>query len=107
MKKTVLGRIECPHCGMAEGMRVTLDRSQNPFGFCDGGCGGQLLVGGKNAPERRAAFLRRHPHIAAALAASENPEPERTPEPDPEPVPTPKNPEPTPAPAARRSPFFL
>ncbi len=57
----VLGHIDCPCCGLKEGMRVTEDKSGNPFGFCDFGGNQQLRVGGSS--ERVAQFFQRYPHV--------------------------------------------
>lgn len=59
--RTILGHIDCPHCGTAGGMRITPDRNGAPFGYCEAECGGQLRVGGD--PRRVAAFYRKHPHV--------------------------------------------
>lgn len=63
MTKTVLGHIDCPTCGTVKGMRITLDKNQHPFGFCEAECGQQLRVGGDL--RRVAKFVSRHPWAAA------------------------------------------
>ena len=55
----VLGHIDCPACGHKGGMRVTLDKNDDPFGFCDANCAAQLRIGGN--PHRVAAFRRLYP----------------------------------------------
>ncbi|MBL8506368.1 MAG: hypothetical protein JNJ51_08425 [Methylobacillus glycogenes] len=71
--KSILGHINCPYCGTQGGMRITLDKNESPFGFCEANCDGQLRIGGK--PRRVAAFLKLHPHIAQAMQPkpAENP----------------------------------
>lgn len=46
MAKEILGRIDCPYCKLSQGIRVTHDKNGMPFGYCDGGCHGQMKVGG-------------------------------------------------------------
>lgn len=58
-KSDVLGRIDCPACGAADGVRVTQDRNGDPFGFCDASCGLQLRIGGNAGRVRQ--FVERHP----------------------------------------------
>lgn len=81
--REVLGHIDCPACGTAGGMRVTLDKNAEPFGFCEANCNQQLRIGG--SPRRVALFVARHPW------AAKNPvtvtEPEQVPAPKPEPAP--------------------
>ena len=55
----VLGRIDCPCCGYAQGMRITKDKNGHPFGFCDAECRVQMRIGPD--PDRVAAFARRFP----------------------------------------------
>ena len=45
-EKHVLGHIDCPTCGTAHGMRVTLDKNGDPFAFCEAECNQQLRIGG-------------------------------------------------------------
>ena len=59
MNKEILGHINCPACGTANGMRITHDKNKHPFGFCEAECGQQLRVGGN--PRRVAAFVARFP----------------------------------------------
>lgn len=63
MTKQILGHIDCPSCGYKEGMRVTLDKNNHPFGFCEAECGQQLRVGGD--PRRVAKFVSRFPWASA------------------------------------------
>lgn len=65
-EKEIKGRITCPYCGAANGMRITADRNGSPFGFCDAHCDGQLRVGGK--AKRVEGFMRLHPVIAKAFS---------------------------------------
>jgi hypothetical protein len=60
-KGDVLGMIDCPHCGLKGGMRITEDKNGQPFGFCEAECDGQLRVGGK--PRRVEMFYKLHPHL--------------------------------------------
>lgn len=69
MAKEILGYIDCPHCGHENGMRITLDKSGAPFGFCEANCNGQMRVGGNAA--RVAAFYRKNPHIKQPGAVTE------------------------------------
>lgn len=61
MKGELLGYIDCPHCGLEDGMRVTEDKNGEPFGFCEAECDGQLRVGGK--ARRVEKFYQLHPHL--------------------------------------------
>lgn len=63
MAKEILGHIDCPHCGYTDGMRITLDKSGAPFGFCEANCNGQMRIGGNVA--RVKAFYAKHPHLKA------------------------------------------
>ncbi len=60
MSKEILGRMSCPCCGFADGVRVTPDRNNQPFGFCEE-CGFQMRIGG-SLPRVR-AFYKRHPQV--------------------------------------------
>ena len=97
-EKEVKGCIDCPSCGTAHGMRITLDKNGDPFGFCEAECNQQLRIGGN--PRRVALFLARYPW------ASNKPEPEAKPAPvekkaaEPVPVPIQEKP-PRPAPPKR------
>lgn len=62
-KGDLLGHIDCPYCGWKNGMRVTEDRSGNPFGYCEENCSGQLPV--KNDQHRRRSFFEKYPHLKA------------------------------------------
>lgn len=62
MAKEILGHIDCPTCGMAGAMRVTLDKNGEPFAFCEAGCNQQLRVGGDK--RRVAQFVARYPFAA-------------------------------------------
>lgn len=100
--KPILGHIPCPTC--AASMRITHDKNDDPFGYCEDGCGQQLRVGGN--PARVREFVKRYPFAAKPGAAPAPKEPEKIPvtvtEPKPAPAPTP---EPVPAPVKRRSSF--
>lgn len=74
----VLGRIDCPCCGYAQGMRITKDKNGHPFGFCDAQCRVQMRIGPD--PDRVSAFIRRHPW---AFGGDEQPKPNATPAPAP------------------------
>lgn len=56
MAKETIGHIDCPSCGTPKGMRITLDKNEHPFGYCEENCGQQLRVG----PDKRRIkeFLR-------------------------------------------------
>jgi hypothetical protein len=66
-EKHVLGHIDCPTCGTAHGMRVTLDKNGEPFAFCEANCNQQMRIGG-NA-RRVAAFVARYPWAAGKAEA--------------------------------------
>lgn len=92
MTKAVLGHIDCPSCGTAHGMRITMDKNGEPFGFCEAECGQQLRVGGDK--RRVKAFVARYPWAAGeavpdAPKAPEKPVTVKAPAaaPAPEPVP--------------------
>lgn len=88
-EKTILGHIDCPTCGTADGMRVTLDKNGEPFAFCEAECNQQLRIGGNARRVRK--FVERYP-----WAAGKNEEPAPAPVTAPAPAPTPAK---TPAPA--------
>lgn len=69
MEKKVLGHIDCPTCGTAAGMRITHDRNEAPFGYCEATCSQQLRIGGN--PHRVAQFVARYPWAAKPKTASE------------------------------------
>ncbi len=101
-KRDELGRIDCPTCGLAAGMRITQDKNGEPFGFCDGGCNQQIRIGGSSYRVKQ--FLTRYPWAAGVQAApavpvtvtdtaeKAPPKPTKPPKPDaaPEPLPIPK-----------------
>ena len=60
--RDMLGRINCPYCGEKDGMKITEDKSGNPFGNCDVSCHGQLRVGDKHS-YRVSKFYSNYPHI--------------------------------------------
>lgn len=66
MVKAVLGHIDCPTCGTKGGMRITMDRNGEPFGFSEACCNQQLRVGGDK--RRVAAFVERYPWAAGQPA---------------------------------------
>lgn len=63
--RDLLGRIDCPYCGMVQGAKITEDKSGNPFGNCDLGCYGQLRIGDKSG-YRKSAFYKRYPGVKKA-----------------------------------------
>lgn len=80
MAREILGHIDCPHCGLDKGMRITLDKSGAPFGYCEGDCSGQMRVGGNAA--RVAKFYARHPHLNQGAIAVSAPVPAPAPKPE-------------------------
>lgn len=64
-EKTILGMIDCPHCGEVNGMAIKHDKNNEPFGHCED-CAGQLRVGGK--PGRVRKFCRMYPWAASSAA---------------------------------------
>lgn len=68
MSREILGYIDCPHCGEAERMRVTPDKSGAPFGYCEE-CNGQLRIGGNST--RVEAFYRKNPAVKRPGQAGE------------------------------------
>jgi len=56
-----LGHINCPYCGYVNGMRITEDKSGNPFGYCEANCSGQLAVKGDGY--RKQKFYELYPHL--------------------------------------------
>lgn len=97
MSREILGHIDCPHCGHEAGMRITLDKSGAPFGFCEANCNGQMRIGGNAA--RVAAFYRKHPHLKQPGAAAPEIEPKTT-----STAPEPKKPAPVVEPAPVKAP---
>lgn len=85
-EKQILGHIDCPTCGTAHGMRVTLDKNGEPFAFCEANCNQQLRIGG-NA-RRVSAFVARYPW-AAGKAEAPAPAPVTAPAKAPAPAKTP------------------
>lgn len=87
-KRIELGRIACPTCGMADGMRITQDKNGEPFGYCDAGCNQQMRIGGSSY--RVGKFVARYPWAV--------PKPVTVPDTKPEPI----KPEPVPEKPARQ-----
>lgn len=78
--KTILGHIDCPVCKTPGGMRITLDKNGEPFGFCEAECNQQLRVGG-NA-RRVSLFVKHYPWAAKpapSQAPAEKPAPSQAP----------------------------
>ncbi|MES2637413.1 MAG: hypothetical protein V4605_08825 [Pseudomonadota bacterium] len=65
LEKKIYGRIDCPCCGFADGMRITADKNGAPFGFCDANCDTQLRIGGSQKRVRE--FFQRYPLIEKAF----------------------------------------
>ena len=80
MAKEILGRVDCPFCHLSQGVRVTHDKNGQPFGYCDGGCHGQMKVGGD--AHRVARFVEKYPWAAPLNAAKPVSVPVREPEPE-------------------------
>lgn len=80
MAKEILGRIDCPYCSLSQGVRVTHDKNGHPFGYCDGGCHGQMKIGGDAF--RVARFVERYPWAQPLSAAKPASVPVREPEPE-------------------------
>ncbi|ABE49098.1 hypothetical protein [Methylobacillus flagellatus] len=102
-EKSILGHINCPYCGTANGMRITSDKNGAPFGFCEASCDGQLRVGGK--ARRVDAFLKQYPHIAQAMQPKQEKPPvtvTATPVPENKPAPIPET-----KPAQKKAGFSL
>ncbi len=91
--KVVLGHIDCPSCGTKGGMRITLDKNGDPFGFCEAECGQQLRVGGDKRRVR--SFVARYPWAAGEAVQAEPAKPVTVAAPEPEAV----------KPVAKRSPL--
>lgn len=68
-EKQTLGHIECPTCGTAGAMRITLDKNGDPFGYCEANCNQQLRIGGDR--RRVAAFTARYPWAAGGTPPTE------------------------------------
>lgn len=64
--RDILGHIDCPICGTAKGVRITLDKNDEPFGFCEAECLQQFRIGG-NA-RRVQKFIDRYPWAAPVTA---------------------------------------
>jgi hypothetical protein len=76
VQKSILGHIDCPACGAPKGMRITHDKNEEPFGFCEAECGQQLRIGGN--PRRVRLFVARHAWAAKPVPVTEaRPEPEK------------------------------
>jgi hypothetical protein len=91
MSKEILGHIDCPVCGAANGMRITHDKNSHPFGYCEADCGQQMRVG--PSPRRIKKFTDRYPWAGTVSDTGQKP----APEPAKPPVTVPE-PEQTPAP---------
>ncbi len=76
-KRIQLGRIDCPTCGLAAGMRITHDKNGAPFGYCDAGCNQQLRIGG--SAYRVTQFLKRYPWAGASTVTDTETEPPKPP----------------------------
>ncbi len=76
MDRKVFGHIDCPSCGALKSMRITHDKNQEPFGYCEDGCGQQLRIGGNF--RRVKMFLARFPWAAVTVTVTEK-EPEKIP----------------------------
>lgn len=94
-EREILGHIDCPSCGTKGGMRVTLDKNREPFGFCEAECNQQLRIGG--SPRRVALFVALYPWASGKAAPvtvtdTEKPkaEPKAEPVPEARPKPAPK-----------------
>lgn len=100
MEREPLGHIDCPTCGTKGGMRITLDKNGDPFGFCEAECNQQMRVGG--SPRRVAMFVSLYPWAGGKKeAAPVETKPEKPPTvPVPVPVTVPEKP-PRPAPQKR------
>lgn len=106
-KADTLGRIECPVCGTAAGMRIAPDKNGEPFGYCDATCSAQLRIGGDKA--RLARFVARYPWAKPAAAPVTPPAPAPVPAPA-KPAAPAGAPAPAPAPAGKKpaaSPFDI
>lgn len=60
-KRDMMGRIDCPYCGYKDGMKITEDKSGNPFGYCDAQCAGQISV--RSDEQRKKLFFAKYPHL--------------------------------------------
>jgi hypothetical protein len=77
--RELLGHIDCPICGFANGVRVTEDKNGNPFAYCEGDCDQQIPIGNgaKSTVERRVQkFYAKYPHIKKAEKHREKEPPE-------------------------------
>lgn len=73
MAGEIKGHIDCPTCGTKGGMRITLDKNGDPFGFCEATCSQQMRIGG--SPDRVRRFLALYPWASVqALATEKAPE---------------------------------
>lgn len=57
--REVLGHIDCPACGTAGGMRVTLDKNAEPFGFCEARSDGATSSWSQRLPSASVRSSRR------------------------------------------------
>ena len=107
--RAVLGHIDCPTCGAVKGMRITHDKNNHPFGYCEADCSQQLRIGGDQ--RRVKTFVDRHPWAAPPVTGQAAPAAPVTATPAPaKPAPvTAKKPAPAPvtvtAPAKKAGPF--
>lgn len=63
--RAVLGHIDCPTCGAVKGMRITHDKNDHPFGYCEADCSQQLRIGGDQRRVKK--FVERYPWAAAPV----------------------------------------
>lgn len=80
-KGDLLGHIDCPSCGTAKGMRVTLDKNDHPFGYCEAKCSQQLRIGGD--AYRVKEFYAKYPHLLPKTGTDTHTEEKPAPEPVP------------------------
>jgi hypothetical protein len=78
VEKTVIGHIDCPTCGIPNGMRITHDKNGEPFGYCAGNCRQQLRIGGD--PYRVQQFIKKHPWAGKKPVTVTEQEPAQIPE---------------------------
>jgi hypothetical protein len=85
-KGDLLGHIDCPSCGTVKGMRVTLDKNDHPFGYCEVKCSQQLRIGGD--AYRVKEFYAKYPHLLPKTGTDTDtgPEPAEEPKQEPQPV---------------------
>lgn len=96
-KREVLGYLDCPTCGTKDGVRFTLDKNGDPYGYCEGDCSQQWRVGGSKY--RVGKFIERYPWAGKPpVTVTEKTDPE----PAIDPVPEPKPPVSVPVPTKKR-----